>query len=166
MNTIHEMSSVDLKQLGNQGYALAMQILRHREDAADAVQDALHQLFKHRSSFDSARGTLQAWFLKIVRNRCIDIKRKTKPVSTTNPGEIVDSLHSNPQDAAQQNELVQTALAALDKMPGDAREIILLRDYHDLSYAQIADVLGVPAGTVMSRLHRAREKLRNMVLGK
>ena len=72
----------------------------------------------------------------------------------------------SPGQSAQQNELIQMAKSALDSLPRDAREIIMLRDFHDLSYAEISEILGIPSGTVMSRLHRAREQLRKQVIGK
>lgn len=158
------MPSDDLRLLGNQGYALALGILRHRDDAADAVQDAMHQLFRKQESFDAGRGTLKAWFLKIVRNRCIDMQRKSRPSTATQQFDPVDSSESAPDQLTEKRELVASVRSALEAMPDAAREIIMLRDFHGLSYAEISEVLGVASGTVMSRLHRARQQLREKVL--
>ena len=69
MSAIRTITTEELKQLAGKGFSLAFQILQHREDAADAVQDSLHQLYRKQGQFDSERGTVQAWFLKMVRNR-------------------------------------------------------------------------------------------------
>ncbi len=143
---------------------MALRILRHREDAADAVQDAMHQLFRKQQSYDASLGSIRSWFLKIVRNRCIDMQRKKRPVSGTQDFNPVDDGTATPGDVFQRDELIAMVRSALDRLPESSREIILLRDFHGLSYAEIGDVLGVASGTVMSRLHRARQQLRSKVI--
>ena len=69
--------------------------------------------------------------------------------------------NQNPDVSTERNELTVLLKRELNSMPQDQQEIILLRDYQDLSYAEIAEVLAMPAGTVMSRLHRARNELKN-----
>ena len=166
MNAINTISAEDLKCLAGKGFSLAFRILQHREDAMDAVQDSLHQLYRKQNQFDSQRGSVQSWFLKIVRNRCIDLQRKSRVHTHGDEGPlVVDEAMATPGQSAQQKEMIQMARSALTQLPDEAREIILLRDFHDLSYAEISEVLGIPAGTVMSRLHRAREQLRKQVLG-
>ena len=164
MNDIRSIPVKDLRQLGNQGFALALRILRHREDAADAVQDAMHQLFRKQHFFDSQRGSVRSWFLRIVRNRCIDMRRKARPSTGSEQFDPVDRGGVSPTHATEQQELVAAVHRALDEMNLDAREIILLRDSHGLSYAEIGEVLDIAAGTVMSRLHRARQQLRDKVM--
>jgi RNA polymerase sigma-70 factor (ECF subfamily) len=150
-----------LAQLGDGGYALAIQLLGNRDDAADAVQDAFHAAWRRRRSYSQKRGELRAWFLKIVRNRCLDLIRRRK-IRGTEPVSLSEltSPQGSPEQHAQQRELVELVSAQLMQMPTEQREVILLRDYHDLSYAEIASVLGMASGTVMSRLHRARKELR------
>jgi RNA polymerase sigma-70 factor (ECF subfamily) len=156
-----------LEELGARGFALALQMLGRREDAADAVQDALHQLLNKWATYDPARGELRPWFLKIVRNKCVDTlrqraKRHTEPADLNrHPGSLGQPANSQPADIAEQNETLQHLKAELMNLPDDLREIILLRDIHQLPYAEIAHVLDVPKGTVMSRLHRARTTLRS-----
>jgi len=164
MNEIRSIPADELKRLGDQGFALALRILRHREDAADAVQDALHQLFRKHDRFDARRGSIKSWFLKIVRNRCIDMQRKSRPTTAAEQFDPVDGKKPTPDKITEQSELVASVQAALGQMSEAAREIILLRDFHGLGYAEISQVLGIASGTVMSRLHRARQQLRELVL--
>ena len=153
---------VQLQELGGSGFALAVQLLEDREDAADAVQDSLHTALSKRRMFDRRRGELRGWFLKIVRNRCLDLlrkrtRRRSQPVEWS---ELAASSTQQPDVIAERQEMVNLLRQELMALPQDQREIILLRDYHDLSYAQVAEVLSIPVGTVMSRLHRARSELR------
>lgn len=157
-------SSADLPvdQLATIGFSLAMQMLASREDASDAVQDSLHQVLKHRNRFDSRRGELKSWFLKIVRNRCIDLARAKKRagIDGTDVATMPEPNMQTPDRVAEQREMLDLLKSELLGMPLDRREIIVLRDFHQLSYAEIADVLSISPGTVMSRLHRARSDLR------
>ena len=151
----------ELQELGRFGFALALQLLHHREDAADALQDSLYAALKNRHRFDARRGDLRAWFLKIVRNRCRDVlrRRSRKRQETVDLSELESHRTPRPDVSAEHRELVAEVRTQLARLPTEQREIILLRDFHSLSYAQIAQVLSIPAGTVMSRLHRARAEL-------
>jgi RNA polymerase sigma-70 factor (ECF subfamily) len=146
-------------------YLLALQLMGNRDDALDVAQDALLRFFStlHRFRGDDP---VRPWLYSIVRNRCRDLMRRSR-VRKHEPleaepdrwrPELVDG-HADPHRDATQSELrrqVWTALAAISR---EHREILVLRDYQDLSYEEIAEVLGVPRGTVMSRLHRARKAL-------
>jgi RNA polymerase sigma-70 factor (ECF subfamily) len=164
MNDIPSFTNNDLRDLGNQGFALALRILRHREDAADAVQDAMHQLVRKQRTYDARRGSMRSWFLKIVRNRCIDMQRRSRPTPGGDAFDPVDQAGNSPEQHTEKRELVDLVRSALDRLSSEAREIILLRDFHGLSYAEISNVLDVSSGTVMSRLHRSRQKLREEVV--
>jgi len=161
-NSQPSFAKLPLEELGASGFSLAMQMLGRRDDAADAVQDALHQTVRKWRSFDAERGELKAWFLKIVRNRCIDmIRRRTR--HRTEPAELEQltvPAMQRPDTIAEQREIHELLRSELMSMPADQREIILLRDFHNLCYAEVAQILAVPKGTVMSRLHRARVALR------
>ncbi len=165
MSKISELSDSELHGLGQHGLAMAMQLLRNRDDAADAVQDALYSAWRKRSAYESAKGEIKSWFLKIVRNRCLDIIRKRQrrgPTVSISPSiEPVDG--SSPPDARDQDERMAAVRSELLNLTTEQREIIMLRDYHGLAYGEISKVLGIPNGTVMSRLHRARLELRRRV---
>ena len=148
-----------LSQYGRGAHALATQILGDRDDAADAVQDALVKALQKPSAFDPSRGGLKTWFLSVVRHRCLDLIRRRRE---SGPG--VDALATdtkNPEDAALRDENAQRVRTALGALATAQREILILRDFNDLDYAEIASVLDIPKGTVMSRLHRARLALRD-----
>ena len=150
--------SKELETFMDKGFTLAVQILGCRQDAADVVQESLRALL-HGGTFDGARGRKQAWFLKVVRNRSLDVIRRRKP----HEADLVEGLSDRgraPDRAVELRELDALLRCQLDELPGDHKEILLLRDFHDLSYAEIAEVMELPQGTVMSRLHRARSGLR------
>jgi len=148
----------ELAQLGGGAHALATQILGNADDAADAVHDAFATVLARPSAFDDEKGALKPWFLRVVRNRCIDMMRRRR-ISDTDVEEIVATT-PNPEEALQIDQRSLAIRRALAVISGDKREVIILRDFLDLSYAEIAKVLGIAPGTVMSRIHRARLALK------
>lgn len=148
----------ELAHLGGGAHALAIQILGNADDAADAVHDALATALSKPDSYDADKGPLKPWFMRVVRNRCLDMLRRQR--SGTVPVDDLVEPSAGPEqalEAAQRGQRIQNALA---RLPAERREIVVLRDYLDLSYAEIAAVLGIAQGTVMSRLHRARLALK------
>jgi RNA polymerase sigma-70 factor (ECF subfamily) len=148
----------ELAQLGGGAHALAIQILGNVDDAADAVHDAFETALSRPDAYDAAKGPLKPWFLRVVRNRCIDMLRRRRGDAV--PVDSLIDARATPDEAlitAQRAFAIKRALATI---PSDQREIVVLRDYLDLSYAEIADVLRIAPGTVMSRLHRARLALK------
>ena len=148
----------ELAQLGNGAHALAIQILGNRDDAADAVHDAFAVVLEKADSYDRGRGPLKPWFLRVVRNRCIDRLRQRRP-SGVDIETLADSS-ARPDERFEAGERDRQLREALARLGPDHRQILVLRDYLDLSYAEIATVLDVAPGTVMSRLHRARMALK------
>jgi RNA polymerase sigma-70 factor, ECF subfamily len=155
------------------GYALARWLTRNDADAADVVQEACLRAFRY---FDSYReGDAKSWLLKIVRRTCYDWLEHNRPAELV-PLETGtdDDGPAHPQRAAviDADALLQSRsdLRRLDRLiealPVPLREAIVLRELHELDYREIAEVTGVPIGTVMSRLHRARSALRRAWDGK
>jgi len=148
----------ELTNLGNGAHALAIQILGNADDAADAVHDAFTTVLSRPRAYDRKKGPFKPWFLRVVRNRCIDLLRKRRDT-----GQPVEEL-ADPGMAPERNlEILQRDQQlekALTRVSVEKRQLLVLRDYLDLSYAEIADVLNVAPGTVMSRLHRARLSLK------
>jgi RNA polymerase sigma-70 factor (ECF subfamily) len=154
-------------------YALARWLTRNDADAADVVQEACLRAFRY---FDSYReGDARSWLLKIVRRTCYDWLERNRPADLVPLEPETDpegSLHPPPAAVLDADALLQNRsdLRRLDQLieelPPPLREAIVLRELHELDYRQIAEVTGVPIGTVMSRLHRARSALRRAWNGK
>jgi RNA polymerase sigma-70 factor, ECF subfamily len=144
-------------------YNLARWLMRNEEDAQDVVQDSYLKAFRFFESFRT-EGNARAWFLRIVRNTCYDAlsARNVKAREFVPEEEINDIADAAPGPRANVAakatiEAVREAIAAL---PADYREIVILRELEGLSYKEISEVAGIPLGTVMSRLSRARDQLQ------
>jgi RNA polymerase sigma-70 factor, ECF subfamily len=149
----------------SEAYTLARYLTRNDHDAEDVVQDAYLRAFTYRDTFrgegpESAR----AWLLAIVRNTAYSWRRKagsrvqvTEFDETEHSGAVADQ---HPETAMLRQDTHESLSRALDQLPSEFREVIILRELEGLSYREISEIVGVPAGTVMSRLSRARERLQ------
>ena len=143
-------------------YNLGRWLLGNEQDAADAVHDAY--LRAARSAQTYAGGNARAWWLAIVRNCCLaklstrkrEAQLRSVDAARADTPPRVSEAEEHAQ-TAQRDALLAEQLRAL---PAEFREVLLLREFEDLSYREIADVLGVPIGTVMSRLARGRAQLQ------
>jgi RNA polymerase sigma factor (sigma-70 family) len=150
-------------------YNLARWLTRNEHDAEDMVQEAYLRAFKFFDAFHGVDG--RAWLLTIVRNTCYTWlqQNRAREITTVFDEEIhsidVDSDTSNPATLALQSADHQTLRQALDELPMEFREVVVLRDLEGFSYKEIADIANIPTGTVMSRLARARERLKNILCG-
>jgi len=151
-----EFAAVVLPHL-DAAYTLARYLTRNEADAQDIVQDASLRALKY---FDGFRGTTasdgRAWFLTIVRNAVYTWGQRQG--SEGRVTEFNEELHSD--DVTRDPAATVDLRAALDALPLEFREVIVLRELQGLSYKEISDVTGVPVGTVMSRLSRARKRLQ------
>ena len=157
-------SDQTINALGQSGYALSFQLLGNHQDAEDMTQDSLSTLVAKWDTFDESKASVKTWFLTIVRNRTIDYMRKKKP--QFNPDVLAQSSDGKAETAQQQiesSERQTTVRVAVIALPQNQRELILLRDYHGLKYTEIAQMLNVPIGTIMSRLARVRKQLRQQL---
>ena len=149
-------------------YHLARWLLRNEQAAEDAVQEASMRAFRYIGSLrgDDAR----PWLLGIVRNTCFSMLERQR----NGPDRVefddtefeaalgaVEPNTSDPPALLQRQRTRTTVDAAIRALSPALREVIVLREFEDLEYAEIARVVGVPIGTVMSRRSRAREKLRS-----
>ena len=159
MNT-NEMK-LELITLGGGAHALASQILGNPDDASDAVQDSYAKVLGKPGAYKADKGPLKPWFLRVVRNRCLDLLRRRRP--SDEPVDTLPDKNATPEQAAEIDERDRELKRALVSISNDQRQILILRDYLDLSYAEIADVIDVAPGTVMSRMHRARLALREVL---
>ena len=143
-------------------YNLARFLMRNEQDAEDVVQEAALRAFRF---FDNFRGeNSRAWFLRIVRNTSFTVLKKNRPDEMNIAFD--EELHGGqtpPMDAGVALDRAQdrqTVRAAIEQLPPEFREAITLRELEGASYKEIADIAGVPIGTVMSRLARARRQLQ------
>jgi len=151
----------ELVTLGGGAHALASHILGDPDDASDAVQDSFATVLGKPLAYDAAKGPLKPWFLRVVRNRCLDLMRRRRPGNV--PVDGLADKGATPEQAAEIDDRDRELKLALARITNEQRQIVILRDHLDLSYAEIADVLDVAPGTVMSRLHRARLALREVL---
>jgi RNA polymerase sigma-70 factor (ECF subfamily) len=146
-------------------YDFARWLTRDERNAEDICQEAYLRAFKSLDSFEGESG--RAWLLAIVRNTFYSWFRKNKPDAAAVPfdedGTIAGAELEAPIESMdrilQQRDARRVVNAALERLPQEFREAIVLRELEDLSYKEIAEVANVPIGTVMSRLARARKLL-------
>jgi RNA polymerase sigma-70 factor (ECF subfamily) len=149
-------------------YNLAYWLLQNREEAEDVVQDAFLRAFQ---AYPAFRGeNAKTWLLVIVRNTAFNVlKRKRRRGHLISLTEDLPLQEVASEDPLPDTQIISEAdrqllLRTLAELPATYRDIIVLRDIENLSYAEIAEVVGLPIGTVMSRLSRARAQLRKAVL--
>ena len=148
-------------------YNLARWLMRNEQDAQDVAQEAYLRAFRFFPGFRG--GDARAWLLKIVRNTCYTWLHANRPLQeATEFDENLfrpDSYAPNPEEAVLQNDSNTLVRKALEKLPPNYREVLILRELEGMSYKEIADITGMPAGTVMSSLSRARSRLRQILTG-
>jgi len=143
------------------GYRLARWIVRNDHDAQDILQEASLRAFRYFESFTGGNG--RAWFLRIVRNTCVDDRTR----AMREPADLFDEQRhsdvrptSDPEALLLRTDDAMLVERAMRCLPKRSRDLIRLRELEGLSYREIADLLRIPIGTVMSRLARARRALR------
>jgi RNA polymerase sigma-70 factor (ECF subfamily) len=149
------------------GRSVAYTLVGSSEDAHDLVQESLTKIYAARASFRDGEPFLP-WFHRILRNASISFLRKqgrakTRSLTSTRDDDGADweieSKDLQPHEQLQSQDTKTRVRAALDTLPLKHREILTLRHFEDLSYAEISAHLGIPEGTVMSRLYHARRRL-------
>ncbi len=141
---------------------LARWLLRNEQDAQDVVQEAFLRAFKSFGGFHGSNG--RAWLLTIVRNTSYTLLKKNRAIDLTTTFD--EEIHATGHDSASPAAILEHAedaeliRNAMDQLPTEFREILALRHQEGLSYKEIADIAQIPPGTVMSRLARARAKLK------
>ena len=147
-------------------------IVGNTEDTLDVSQDVFLKVYKCISSF-KGDSEFSTWLYRIAKNAALDFVRKRKhdTVSIDSSGEENEGFDipdknpmSSPEQKVLQKEKIQKLHDAIKQLSDEHREIIILRDLNDYSYEAIAEHLGIEAGTVKSRLFRAREALRKILL--
>ncbi len=142
---------------------VAHSLTRHHAEAEDLVQDTLIRAYRGIAGFDGRHP--RAWLLTILRNTHINRNRRRRPELLRDPDSAVDRMVSAASDeradSSVDEEMDVEIVRALDELDERFRQVVELVDIDGLSYAEAAEVLDVPVGTVMSRLHRARSRIRD-----
>jgi RNA polymerase sigma factor (sigma-70 family) len=153
----------------DQVYTVARYLMRNSNDAEDAVQECYLRALRH---FDSFRGpAMKPWLLAILKNvRNAEFMRRSEeevPTDYTSEESLAEEIpmwqepHASPEEMTVRQQDTATIKRLVADLPEPFREAIVLREVNDLSYREIAQLAGVPIGTVMSRLARARSMLRS-----
>jgi RNA polymerase sigma-70 factor (ECF subfamily) len=159
-------------------YALAHRILRDPERARDAVQEGFLKAYAGLPRFEGRSG-FYTWLYRLVFNQCIDMKRRDRSAAHEEwndeiardvaPGADAPPLPlgselADPARAYHRAKLRVALAQAIESLPEDARRTLVMREVDGLSYAEIAQALRIPKGTVMSRLHYARRRVRETLI--
>jgi RNA polymerase sigma-70 factor (ECF subfamily) len=147
-------------------WRVAMSLTRNRADAEDLVQESLLRAYKAIDGFDGRYP--RAWLLTILRNTERNRHRRRRPELLSDPNMAEERGPRTDADMverrAEDREFDEAVTAALEELPENFRRVVELVDVDGLTYQEAADVLDVPLGTVMSRLHRARRRIRDLLV--
>jgi RNA polymerase sigma-70 factor (ECF subfamily) len=150
----------------NAAYNLARWLMRNETEAEDTVQEAYLRAMSHFAGFRGGDG--RAWLLRIVRNTCYDrLRQRGLSGQSTDFNEAVHSADRqtpNPETVLLLAERTALVTKSLGELPAQYREVLVLRELEQLSYREIAEIAGIPLGTVMSRISRARQQLEQALL--
>jgi len=161
-------------------YGLCYRFTGNATDAEDLTQDVFLKIYSNLGSFDSTRGSLPVWITTMTRNLLVDNFRRTRNQRATGSLDegwdqteelrphlsVADRLADagpSPHESAARQELKNMVQKALMKVSVELREAVILRDLQDLDYKEIAQVLGIPEGTVKSRISRGRAELARLL---
>jgi RNA polymerase sigma factor (sigma-70 family) len=162
MQPVEERAGVQLLRHLDAAYNLARWLTRDTHDAEDIVQEAYTRAYKRFSTFRGGDG--RAWLLAIVRNCAYDLLRSNETISCGDALDDEGYIARVPSTCDLEAELLREEKAeqvrsAMENLIPQYREVLILREMEELSYSEIATTIGVPLGTVMSRLSRARIRL-------
>ena len=155
-------------------YVVAFGILNHSEAARDTAQEVFLKVFRELGKFEG-KSKFKTWLYRIAVNAAIDEGRKKRPLESLDGGDDLEDEkpvitpvdHApGPRDLAYQSELREAIARALEGLSSDHRAVLVLREFQDLSYEEIAETLQIEVGTVMSRLFYARKKLAEILSSK
>lgn len=160
-----------VQQYQRRFYRVAFRYLREHQVALDAVQEAFIKIYQARSRWEP-RAQPFTWAYRIVTNHCIDVLRKESKHKaesldddeSTLPRILEDPKAVNPDRALQVQELGGKVREALEQLPEQQKEILILRHFEEMSLQEIADLRGCPLGTVKSALHRATRSLKRILV--
>jgi len=152
-------------------YATLVGILGQAEDARDLTQDVFIRAYRKLDRFQG-QSSLYTWLYRIAVNAAIDVSRKRKKEKTVHANDDKGGLDvllahqerpKNTYSVSERREIRERVLEAMDSLPAHHRAVIIMREIEGYTYTEIAETLGIRTGTVMSRLHNARDKVRSIL---
>jgi RNA polymerase sigma factor (sigma-70 family) len=154
-----------VRRFGPRVYNLAALIARDRRDAEEVAQDAFVRAWRYAGSFDARRGTVVGWLLGITRNVALDRarvagRRREQPLPET-PFDLADDAAIDPEDAAGRGDELGWVAEQLRALPSGQRDALVAATFHGLTAREIADLSGVPIGTVKTRIRAALRRVRD-----
>ena len=144
-------------------YRTAYFFLRNIDDAEDVCQTTFMNAYRHIKTFNESKPPFP-YLYRTAKNTCINQLRKKQDSTLADPEYLRADTEYSPEQIAENNYATEILHRALDKLPADSREILMLKYWNNCSYREIAGVLSIPEGTVMSRIFYARKKLRNKIM--
>ncbi len=157
-------------------YGLCYRFTGNATDAEDLTQDVFLKIYSNLASFDAARGSFPVWITTMTRNLLVDNFRRTRNQRATSsldegwdgsedlkPTDRLVAGGRSPHELVAQKELARMVQEALARVSVELREAVILRDLQDMDYKEIAQVLGIPEGTVKSRISRGRAELARLL---
>jgi RNA polymerase sigma-70 factor (ECF subfamily) len=153
-------------------YAVAYGVLGNREESKDTTQEVFLKVFREIYKFEG-KSKFSSWLYRITVNAAIDLARKRRPYQSLEKEEVEEEGHAGaerfsdphpgPREMLSKEEEKQMVNRALEQLTPEHRAVLVLREWEDLSYEEIAEALGIDRGTVMSRLHYGRKKLAEIL---
>lgn len=141
-------------------FRFAAGLLGDREEAQDVTQDTFLAAFANLSGYAASRAAFSTWLYTIARNRCINVLKRRRPVALAEPDSIWDVTKADTLASQEISEQLDRALAAL---PVEQRSAFVLAEIEELAYSEIARIERTSLGTVKSRIHRAKQRLRSLL---
>jgi RNA polymerase sigma-70 factor (ECF subfamily) len=158
-----------VKSYMQRAYYVALGFLRNHDDALDTSQEAFVRVLRNIHRFH-AEADFFPWLYQIVKNLSLNLLRKRATQKQQSLDTLVDDAHvqfaspqPNARDICARNETHKHLWAAIERLKPQNREIVMMNHFHHMTYQEIAHALGIPIGTVMSRLYYARRELRDLM---
>ena len=154
-------------------YGMVYGMVRNREDASEITQETFVKAYNKLDTF-RLDSSFYTWIYRIAVNRSIDLLRKKKRrrnsefdesiASRDGDGGLIELHHQeNPSKALERKQLYSKIMDAMETLPDDQRQVVLMRELDGMSHKEISDIMEIPEGTVMSRLYYARKKLQELL---